>query len=37
MALLAAGVTGTEPSVRTSAQYIPLLWQDFAAGLPAGS
>ena len=36
MSLLASGVTSTVPSVPETTQFCALLWQDFAAGLPAG-
>jgi hypothetical protein len=34
MALLASGVSSTVPAVSHSTSFYPILWQDFAPGLP---
>jgi len=34
MALLASSVTDTAPAVSRSTAFYPLLWQDFAPGVP---
>jgi hypothetical protein len=34
MALLASGVTSTIPAVSRGISFLPILWQDFASGLP---